>query len=242
MGKFIDLTGQRFGQLVVMYRDDDIVCNNGNHRVVWHCKCDCGREISTRRDALMSGRTQSCGQCRYDLRGKTFGRLTALLKIGTDKVGHTIWRCRCSCGNEVDVLSTNLLQQYTLSCGCLHSEICSQQGEDLVGRRFGKLTVLSLYSTSPRKYLCKCDCSGQTIVDPSNLKNGHTQSCGCISSLGQERINTFLTAQHISFKAEYSVKIIGFRGIARYDFAIFDKNNNVQYLIEYHGRQHYELA
>lgn len=242
MGKFIDLTNQRFGKLVVMYRDNDIICNNGNRRVIWRCKCDCGNEISTRRDALVSGRTKSCGMCNNDLKGKVFGRLTAIEKIGKDKVGHAIWKCHCDCGNEVNVLATSLIQQYTLSCGCLHSEICSQQGEDLIGQKFGKLTVLSLVGISPRKYLCVCDCGGQTIVEPGNLKNGHTQSCGCIVSLGQEKINTYLTTHKISFQSEYTSKITGFVGMARYDFAVLNQDKQVQYLIEYHGRQHYEIA
>lgn len=242
MGKFIDITGERFGKLTVMYRDKDIICNNGNHRVVWHCKCDCGNEISTRRDALISGKTKSCGKCNHNLKDMVFGRLTAIEKVGVDNVGHTIWKCKCVCGNEVNVLATNLIRKLTLSCGCLHSEVCSNMGEDLVGQHFGKLTVLSLESISPRKYLCACECGGQTIVEPGNLKNGHTQSCGCITSLGQEKINTYLTTHKISFKSEYTTKITGFIGMARYDFAILNKDNKVQYLIEYHGKQHYEPA
>lgn len=242
MGKFIDLTGDRFGKLTVMYRDKDIICNNGKHRIVWHCLCDCGNETSTRRDALISGRTKSCGKCNNNLKGKRFGRLTVIEKIGADKVGHLVWRCRCDCGNEVDVLATNLLRQYTQSCGCLHSEICSDQGENLIGQKFGKLTVLSLDSVSPRKYLCACECGGQTIVEPGNLKNGHTQSCGCLISLGQEKINTYLTKNKISFKPEYSVRIAGMKGWARYDFAIFNNSQKIVAFIEYHGRQHYDMA
>lgn len=102
--------------------------------------------------------------------------------------------------------------------------------------------MLSLESTSPRKYLCVCDCGGHAIVDPGNLKSGHTQSCGCILSLGQEKINTYLTKHKVYFKSEYAIKIIGFSGVARYDFAILSKDNEILCLIEYHGRQHYEVA
>lgn len=242
MSKFIDLTGKRFGKLVVIYRDKDIICNNGNHRVVWHCQCDCGNEISVRRDALVSGRTKSCGKCNNNLQGRVFGRLTVIERNGTDNAGHLIWKCHCDCGNDVDVLATNLIQQYTQSCGCLHSEICSNLGDNLIGQKFGKLTVISLNNISPRKYLCVCECGGQTIVDPGNLKNGHTQSCGCITSVGQEKINKYLTKHQISFKAEYSVSIDGMKGLARFDFAILNNFNKVIMLIEYHGKQHYEIA
>lgn len=242
MGKFIDLIGKRFGKLTVLYRDEDVVCNNGSHRVIWHCRCDCGNEISTRGDALRSGRSKSCGKCNNDLNRRRFGRLTVLEKAGSDSVGHLIWKCRCDCGNEINVLATNLIRRCTQSCGCLHSEICSNNGEDLIGQKFGKLTVLSLDSIAPRKYLCICECGGQTIVDPGNLKNGHTQSCGCIVSLGQEKINSYLVKHNIYFKPEYSVKIDGMIKCARYDFAILSSSKNVKALIEYHGRQHYDMA
>jgi hypothetical protein len=38
MGKFLDLTGQRFGMLVVTSRAE----NNQKNRVRWHVVCDCG--------------------------------------------------------------------------------------------------------------------------------------------------------------------------------------------------------
>lgn len=242
MGKFIDLTGRVFGQLTVLYRDDLFINAIGKHRTMWRCKCQCGREKSIRMDALTSGRVKSCGICNNDIAGQRFGRLTVIEQMGTDNVGHLKWKCKCDCGNEITVLATNLIQHYTQSCGCLHSEICSENGDNLVGKKFGKLTAISLYSVSPRKYLCSCECGGIAVVEPRNLKNGHTQSCGCISSLGQEKINSYFVKHHIHFKPEYSMKIDGINGIARYDFALLDNIGNPISLIEYHGRQHYEVV
>ena len=45
MGKFIDLTGQRFGRLTVLQRDADRVYPNGSIAVKWLCQCDCGRKV-----------------------------------------------------------------------------------------------------------------------------------------------------------------------------------------------------
>ena len=242
MSKFNDLTGLQFGKLTVLYQSDTISSPNGTRRTMWHCKCECGNEKDVRADTLVSGRTKSCGKCKNDLTGKRFGKLTVLNKVGADMSGHIIWRCMCDCGNETNVLGTNLIQQYTQSCGCVHSEVCSERGENLIGQKFGKLTVVSLVGTMPRKYLCSCECGGQAIVQPYNLKNGHTNSCGCISSLGQETINIYLTNHNINFKPEYCVPIKGFKGLARYDFAVFDNNYKIKFLIEYHGRQHYQVA
>lgn len=242
MSKFIDLTGHKFGKLTVLYRDETFIDNKGRHRTMWHCQCECGREKSVRRDGLTSGKVKSCGICNNDLTGQKFGKLTPICKVGTDSVGHLIWKCNCDCGNSVDVLATNLIQGYTKSCGCLHSEVCSENGEDLIGQKFGKLTVVSLYSISPRKYLCNCECGGQAIVQPGNLKNGHTQSCGCILSLGEEKINSYLLSNNINFKPQHCVAINGFDGFARYDFVIFNEDKTPKILIEYHGLQHYQVA
>lgn len=50
---------------------------------------------------------------------------------------------------------------------------------DLAGQKFGKLTVIKLYSKKPTKWLCKCICGVETVVDTRNLISGHTKSCGC---------------------------------------------------------------
>ena len=53
---------------------------------------------------------------------------------------------------------------------------------DLVGVRFGKLTVISPAESSvthQARWLCRCDCGNECTVFASNLKNGHTVSCGC---------------------------------------------------------------
>ena len=52
-----DLTGRRFGKLIVLGRAP----NDAHGNIMWHCKCDCGREKTTRVNALTSGKATSCG-------------------------------------------------------------------------------------------------------------------------------------------------------------------------------------
>ena len=52
---------------------------------------------------------------RADLIGRTFGRLT-VMGDGVRTSKGIAWRCRCACGNEVDVLGYNLGGN-TTSCG-----------------------------------------------------------------------------------------------------------------------------
>jgi hypothetical protein len=48
-----DLTGRRFGKLVVLGRI--------GKNCQWRCRCDCGQETTTLTGNLVSGQTQSCG-------------------------------------------------------------------------------------------------------------------------------------------------------------------------------------
>ena len=72
--KFDDLTGQRFGRLVVIKRAEDYVFSCGEKRVQWICKCDCGNIKNVLAQDLKNGNTKSCGCIRngntYDLSGE----------------------------------------------------------------------------------------------------------------------------------------------------------------------------
>lgn len=50
MGKFIDLTGMRFGRLVVLKRSPD-----AGKGVKWICQCDCGNTTAVYADKLKTG-------------------------------------------------------------------------------------------------------------------------------------------------------------------------------------------
>lgn len=62
MSKFKDLTGMRFGRLIVIKRVEDHVMPSGEKRSRWLCKCDCGNEITIIGKALTKKNgTKSCG-------------------------------------------------------------------------------------------------------------------------------------------------------------------------------------
>ena len=50
--------------------------------------------------------------------------------------------------------------------------------------KFGRLTVVGLAPRRPNTrhtfWECQCDCGQSVIVDSANVKNRHTQSCGCL--------------------------------------------------------------
>lgn len=116
-----------------------------------------------------------------DLTGNRYGKLTVISRGENDKNDRCTWNCRCDCGNEINVKSSNLLHGQ-ISCGCIRVN-------SLAGKRYGRLKVLSkeknIRSKSGRThvmYLCECDCGKRLIVKAENLRSGNTQSCGCLAA------------------------------------------------------------
>lgn len=54
-------------------------------------------------------------------------------------------------------------------------------GLEWIGQRYGRLVVIALSGRrkGKRLWLCKCDCGTDAVVQDSNLRSGHTASCGC---------------------------------------------------------------
>lgn len=68
MGKFKDLTGQRFGRLTAIRRVEDAITEKGNKFAQWFCICDCGNECVVLGSALTRSKrpTLSCGCLQKD--------------------------------------------------------------------------------------------------------------------------------------------------------------------------------
>jgi hypothetical protein len=121
---------------------------------------------------------------KIDLTGQRYGRLVVLKDAGRTAQRHVIWLCRCDCGTVKSVETSSLASRSTRSCGCLNQEQRRARSIDISGQRFGRLVALSLYSakTSPRKWLCRCDCGKEKIVRGELLRDGRARSCGCLKS------------------------------------------------------------
>jgi hypothetical protein len=66
-----------------------------------------------------------------DLTGRKFGRLSVLHSLEKRKNRHVQWACSCECGNSVVVLSGNLTNGFTRSCGCLRIEKIKSHGKSM---------------------------------------------------------------------------------------------------------------
>ena len=70
MSKEIDITGFRFGRLVVIKKIGHHTRLNGRKDVLWQCVCDCGNVVNVRKGNLKTGSTVSCGCVQRENRRK----------------------------------------------------------------------------------------------------------------------------------------------------------------------------
>jgi hypothetical protein len=194
-----DLTGKRFGKLIVVERGENYISPRGITTVRWSCRCDCGNNVLVIASNLRKKICNSCGCLRKELAGKRslenltgqrFGRLV-VVERSTDYVdpkgNHSVkWLCKCDCGNSKVILANSLKSGTTTSCGCYAKEVLHEVlFKDLVGKRFGKLVVVELSRSNYENgtgdgthWKCLCDCGSTTVVQAGNLEK--TMSCGCL--------------------------------------------------------------
>ena len=126
MAKRLDLTGNVYGELIVIEMLYGYRLSGEKPRTYCRCRSQDGEEVIVRADALQSGATKSmrgAGKTGkpVDISRMRFGLLVAIKP--TDKRcsnGSVIWLCKCDCGNFTEVSVGQLMRQHTLSCGCRH--------------------------------------------------------------------------------------------------------------------------
>lgn len=169
---------------------------------------------------------------------------------------HTAWNCVCECGNKIVIRGDQLRSGIAKSCGCLFKEMAAKRCEivgknnlgkpaahrsNLEGQIFNKLKVVNYFGTIDGRamWMCECECGNTTVVSTTDLKSGHTKSCGCLTSAGELKIRALLEENNINYSQQYSFEDLRDKGLLKFDFAIF-KNNKLFCLIEYQGSQHFQ--
>ena len=259
LGKSENLTNQKFGRLTPIYRTTPLT---NQKCAFWLCKCDCGNYYVTRASSLKNGSTKSCGCYNReatskrefnDISGKRFGRLIALKpteKRAYLNKGKNYWDCICDCGNKTIVSYSLLNTGRTISCGCAQKEAARKTGQasglDLTNQTFGKLTVLEKDLSQNFKrvhWICKCECGNIKSIAGNHLTSGKIVSCGCYgASKGEKEITKLLIENNINFKQEISFNNLKDKKLLRYDFGIYNNENNLLYLIEFDGIQHFKIT
>lgn len=138
----LDLKGRTVGFWEVL--EKDIEMSQNKHQSYWKCKCGlCGEIYSVRGSSLNTNKTQKCGKCSrtYNAKDETnnvYDKLTVLYRIGSYN-NRMMWKCKCECGNLIDVSGTDLRTKAVKSCGkCPGKE---SLGEKLIREKLTQFNI-----------------------------------------------------------------------------------------------------
>lgn len=123
---------------------------------------------------------------REDIIGARFGKL---IIIGISKKKYH-FICKCDCGETKSICKYSL-GKYTITCNkCF-------KGQNLDGKIFGRLTVISRIASKYRinKLLCLCECGTRKVIRRTDILQGKTKSCGCWKKEIMEKIRKTITEQ-----------------------------------------------
>lgn len=164
MPPFIDLTGQRFGRLIVAQRAP----NDAQRLVRWSCRCDCGATTTQRGSSLRGGIVVSCGCVRTEL---ATARLVAATRKPDDQVGYV------AAHGRVRRARGNASEHQCVDCGCQARDWSLRKGAGrphVGGRDDGLMVSGDPVDYDPRCRSChgKYDGWGHGTDTPAILSRG----------------------------------------------------------------------
>lgn len=182
-----DLTGMRFGRLVVLGDSGD---RKSGYHVAWECICDCGNKTYAEKKSLVGGFVKSCGCLKKertkDLTGQKFGLWNVIKRLPKGNKPQTLWEVKCDCGTIKALRASSLIHGESKSCGCNMRELAKKRAQTQVVlkplERRGFLTIVKLTDVRKNKqtvWECLCDCGKKIYLSSGALRS--QISCGCLS-------------------------------------------------------------
>lgn len=261
---FIDLSGQLYGNLLVLYRTENRKGTSRRNVPQWVCQCQCEKHsiVITTGVALRTGSTTGCG-CTKGVRtkqiapGTIFNNWKIIERVPNRGDNVVYYKCLClECKETVSEVAYRHLKEgrSTRCLKCAAKKVGQNSTIDETGKTYGFLFVerKATEEEKPRKdktgvyWNCSCLKCGKknVIVFGDYLRNGDTKSCGCLRSYNEGRIAQLLSAANIKYSKQKTFKDLiseGKRACDQllFDFAIYEKDR-LSYLLEYDGIQHFE--
>lgn len=245
--------GKVFGCYKVIDVADPRIQPNGTKKKRYLCQCVvCGTQRIIDVHKVLRKTNNYCKSCMppkptESLVGQKFELLTVLERApnyiqpsGETKV---MWRCQCACGNVVDVRAHQLKSGHTKSCGC-YQEISKLENlkSKFIGQRYNKLLIIDYdhYENDMRYWKCLCDCGQECVVSSRYLQSPKTIGCcGCEGSKAENDMANLLDERNINYEKQYRFKDCKDIKPLPFDFAVLNDKEQLIFLIELHGEQHY---
>lgn len=203
---------------------------------VYKCQCKCGKTYFFKEDEFLRKKRKYCSEdCE-------------IKKLHITSIQNTYERVK---DDSYDINFSNTIHESLQVLECIDENF--EKLHSYIPRLTRGGGTYKLY----KKYKCRCYLCGKTYeflssdfeikndIYGKNATKGYYSeaccSCHKISSF-QWRTVDILKKYNIKYKVEVSFQDlygIGNKKLLRYDFAIYDDKNNVKYLIECQGEQHY---
>ena len=162
-----DITGKRFGRLIVLGKGKKKLDNLGCYRQYWRMQCDCGNIVEIERGSVEKKGQISCGCARklglinnnrypIDITNKKFGNITIIALSGKKDYGNKpTWISQCDCGNICEKSLSDIRRRENanirINCGdpIKHPEkgLWYPITPNLYPKEAGKLLIKYLYLT-----------------------------------------------------------------------------------------------
>ena len=131
-----DLAGARFGRLVPLF-----VCGRRGSRLLWTCRCDCGKQVQVAGSDLLSGHTRSCGCLKVDTLRRA--RLNPLL-TAEDRQRRRLGNAGAPSGTEIAQKVMRRDRYTCLSCGTKGGRLAAHHIFPWAGHRKLRYTLANL--------------------------------------------------------------------------------------------------
>ena len=248
MAKIISINNNDiFGDFVVKEQD------NTKQTAAKYYICQCRRcgQIKSIRSSELRKNPQCICRHGENFIGTNIHGFTVIEKTtlrASDKA--IIYKCKCNKCGHIQLIAGNRLRRDNVlceNCGHRQSTLVDMTGQTYEFLKVLKRDMSSQYMGHEQDayWICKClKCGSIKTIRGIDIRNGSVKSCGCIKSHGEEIIAKILLNANINFSRQYKFADLYSNQNKKvyyyFDFAIFNKNNQLSHLVEYDGITHFE--
>jgi hypothetical protein len=226
-----------------------------NHKPL-HLRCFCGTEFYRAFSEIKGTPSRKplhkCKECT----GATMQKTTEQVKeeflehsitLLSEYINYcSLVKVRYDCGFEVKRTYSNIIKSKYKCPHCVRAgygrdtEQLRNEIDDITN---GEYSLLSEYKTMNDKVTIKHNKCGHVYeITPHNFLDAGNRCPKCGNSKGEVETERILNKLNISYHPQYTFDdlLSDLGNSLRFDFAIFDSNNNLSFLYEYDGEFHYK--
>jgi len=243
MGLVYEYKRKPRNQYKCKYCNKKYIKEDSDIKSIHYCSRECKeKENEKRKQETINKKKRVCEKC-----GREFISNSNSQKYCSKECRTIILVCK-QCGKEFKRINRESARgQKYCSCKC-EGESKSQSHEEYY-KRFseihrGHIVPIEKYTRADNELTVLClDCGKETTRRAHKYVTGRKTGCGyCVktNSTGELRIEEWLKQNNINYLTQYSFEDLTIKNPLRFDFAILNKDNSLQRLIEYDGVQHFE--